>query len=505
MMIKKYEIFNSKYVLCALIGILIFISLYDLFSPPITRTMWRQTQTAMLTDNYVNNHFAINGLYINLQGKDKLMTVNEFPLYNFIVGIFFLLFNHNIFWGKFISLLASIISLIYLFKISNKLFGSSVALLGAMFFIFSPVGMLMRTAFQPDALCLMFLLISVYCLLEWRKQKLMKYFVLFSINLSFASLLKIPLIVPYLPVMILALSYDQGKIRIPKLKEMIIFFIFVIVPLIAWYFYRLKITDFAQRADDAKFLIGDLSRFVHLDYYIKPFFTIISFLWCGTGLLYFILGLRKSTFLDVVLLSGIPFYFIIVPTVSDQYYYYYALLPITALFMARGFILFYGYCVSNRKQMVFYTFMSLFIFSFLLATGFVLRHDDVMMSVAKAVEKNSAPSEFIISINIHDRGVAIGSNNTSLFYLANRKGWAIWGDYNNHEDMLKQIVYLKNKGAKWLAVTWYTSDLEPWFAPYTPKSLRRDPRINGRELYLFLEEKYKSVYLERNYAVMKLQ
>jgi len=89
-----------------ILAILLFsVSLYDLFSPPITPTCARQTWTAMLTENFVKEGFSLKGLYLNVFGNEKKMVVQEFPIYNFITGLFYYYINNNIFWGKFVSLL----------------------------------------------------------------------------------------------------------------------------------------------------------------------------------------------------------------------------------------------------------------------------------------------------------------------------------------------------------------------------------------------------------------
>ena len=106
---------------------------------------------------------------------------------------------------------------------------------------------------------------------------------------------------------------------------------------------------------------------------------------------------------------------------------------------------------------------------------------------------------------MHDRGTAIGSNNTSLFYLADRKGWAIWGDYNDFKEISIQVSSKQKQGAKWLVITWYTPELEPWFANFTPKNLRRDPGVDGKGLYAYLKDNYPVVRVGRNYAVMRLK
>ena len=86
--------------------ILIAVSLPDLFSPPISSTIWRQCQTAMLTENFVKSGFRLHGLTVDIFGDENPMMIQEFPLYHILTGILFKITGINIFWGKLISLLA---------------------------------------------------------------------------------------------------------------------------------------------------------------------------------------------------------------------------------------------------------------------------------------------------------------------------------------------------------------------------------------------------------------
>ena len=260
--------------------------------------------------------------------------------------------------------------------------------------------------------------------------------------------------------------------------------------------------------DDSKFFIGDLNRFFVLGHYIKIAYTSIMLLCCGIGAYFLLLGLKKLSSIQTMLLMGILLYFIIIPTAWYQYYYFYAIVPIISIFMARGYLRLYEYCFNRKLLIIIYCCMILFVCGFVIATGFVLRQDNVMLSAAQAVRDVSDPSELILSINIHDRGIAMGGRNTSLFYLANRKGWPIGsGNYSKFEEILQQIRLNRKKGAKWLVITWYTPDLEPWYAKYTPKAFRRDPGatgVNGKQLFIFLSKNYNTIITKKNYAIMKL-
>ena len=95
-----------------------------------------------------------------------------------------------------------------------------------------------------------------------------------------------------------------------------------------------------------------------------------------------------------------------------------------------------------------------------------------MLNAARAVNQVSSPADFIFSMNLHDRN-DIGGMNTSIFYLAQRKGWNINLQATDLKDIIKQIEAAKHEGARWLVITWYIPELEPWFAAFIPRNLRR--------------------------------
>jgi len=490
-----------------LVGLLILLSVYDLLSPPISPVSFRQTQTAMLTENFVKEGFSLTGLYANFRGPEKVMMVYEFPLYNFIVGLFFLLLGNNIIWAKLVSLICSIVTLLCLVKLVRRLSGETVALCTGLFFIFSPLGLLMNTSVQPDALGLMFLMLALSKLLDWGEQGSLTDFFFFSLALLLSGLAKYPIMVPYLPVIGLTLLFPQRGLRLPAWREMAVFTAIFLVPLMFWYLYRFQLNDPAMTPVSeafSTFLIGDLTRFLSWQFYVKPAYVLGGIICCGAGVLFFLWGLRPLTPREIALVSGIPFYFIVIPTVRDQYYYFYAALPIFAFFMGRGVANFRQWCAGRRLSQIFYGMITLFALGFVVCTTYVLRHDQVVWAAAQAVKKVSAPSDLIFSLNMHDRGNGIGGNNPEMFYLAQRKGWNIQFHSPEMDDIVRQIEAARRKGATWLVVTWYTPDLERWFAPFLPSNLRRYPGVDGYPIFLSLQQRYPVVRDSRNYAVLHL-
>jgi hypothetical protein len=495
----------------ALVFLLVLLSLPDLLSCQFTApTILRQAHTAMLTENFVREGFSLNGLYLNIHGNAKPIAALEFPVYNFIVGLAFKVFNFSPFWGKLVSLAASVITLLCLCRLGQKYFGDAIALFSGLFFILSPLSMMMVTAFQPDAMALMFVLIALLFLDSWRESRSPVKLVLSSAALLLGGLAKYPLMVPYVPLMVGAFFFPENRFRAPKLKEIIIISILFAAPCIAWYTYRGTIThpDFGNPAiERSMFLVGDLSRFLSLEFYLIPAYTLAILACSGIGFFFFIMGVRKISPIRITLLMGIPFYFLIIPTTSVQHYYFFSCTPIVALFMADGFFTFINYCNQKRLVIVKLGGCAVFAAAFLAIGIYVtmLRQDTVMWQAAQATKKISAPGDLIFVMNMHNRTTGFGGNNPTLFYLAGRKGWNISSSFTL-ESSLQQIRTRRSQGAGWAVITWYSPVLEPSVERFIPAffGTTSDPGINGKDYYHEIKKYFPAAMEAENYAILKL-
>ncbi len=509
---------NFKKYCWMLLFLMTLLSLYDLSLQQFTApTILRQAQTAMLTENFVKEGFKINGLYLNIFGNQKPILALEFPVYNFIVGLFFQVFGANLFWGKLISFLASSISLACICRLLKDVYNEKVAAWGGLFFVLSPLGMMMRTAFQPDSVAVMFVLLSLIALREWFYKRSAATMFLFSILLLLGGLAKYPVMVPFLPLISLAFFTKNDRFCLPDIRTILIIATIFVFPFLAWYLSCGHITDasFGNAASDrSMFLLGDLKRFFSPWYYVNPIYSIVMLACSGIGVFFFLSGLRNLSPVGKALLVGIPFYFIIIPTVKDQHYYLFACTPIFAAFMARGWLVLLEICKERQLLLVKNALFIIFAacFSFLSLYAIVLRNDRVMVASAQTVNSLSKPDDLVFAVTMHNRTAIFGGINSTFFYLAKRKGWNVdLGafsklDQNILDRIKKQAETKRIAGAKWMIISWYTSELESPVDAYIPASAKTgvDPGIDGRIVFDMLKKEYATAFQGKNYAVLKL-
>lgn len=492
------------------LGLLLLVALPDLTSPPITPTGLRQVQTYSQTVNFVGSGFSFSGLYLDIDGPTPLHVVHELPVYQSIVGSLFLLFGKSFFAGKLLSLIATLIGVWCAMQLVRKRLGDDVTFRAGLFFVSCPVGLLLISSFQPDALALTIGAISGLALARWREEATRIRWCLFVSCISLSALTKFTVLVPFLPLFLLLVFRRREGWRFLTVFEWLAAIALFVIPFVSWNLYRGTLMDPRFLVDErAMFILGDLRRFLHAVFYVKPALIVGVMVLCGAGVPLVILGMRKLDAVGWALVCGIPFNYVLIPTVADQTYYAWPLMPALAYLAARGTLCLENMVKPAYKRAVLSTIAVLWIAGFSIAAPYTIRNDYVSLEAALAAKRTSAREDLLFVINMHDRGVAIGGFNPTIITLAERKGWNVKFDSAAPAVLRRQIEQKRKAGARWLIATWYSPDLEPWFSPFLPASFGRQPKFNGSlvdglSITQQLAEFYPKIAEGKNYAILQL-
>ena len=477
----------------------------DMIRPPISSTVYRQTQTAMLTRNLVASRFALRGLYVDFLGDKRAGLVQEFPLYNYAAGGLSRLGVPLEQAGKALSLAAFLVSVLLVYRIAGDRYSGTVGFATAVLFIVSPLSMLMRSSFQPDVLSMMFVLLAIRGILLWREKPTVGLLVVGACCLSLAALTKIVVVIPYSIVLALCLFTKGHSVRLPSLAETGIMIVVVVLPVALWYGYAVPhYTEprFLVRAE-SMFLIGDLHRFLVPSLYLKLLFLYGAYLFCAGGVLFAVVGLWRADLQTLGLALGIPFYLVVVPTAAEQHYYSYAILPIACLLMGRGMV-FVGASERRLVRVGFaVTLMSFVVFS-VVAAQYLLRPDAVFYEAGQRVRHISQRHDLVLSLALHDRVYVGQSWYPEMMYFAERNGWDLPLRSLN-EPLLSDVDQYRSKGARWLVLTRYTPTLEPWFVRYIPSQFARRPSVDGDAVEEMLAQRFAEVVHTANISIYDLR
>jgi 4-amino-4-deoxy-L-arabinose transferase-like glycosyltransferase len=493
----------------ALLLLLAILSLPDLFSPPTSPTIFRQTQTYAQTVHFVDGGFAPSALAIDVDGPRPLTLVYEFPLYHAIVGTLFEAFRPSFFWGKLVSLIAALAALSIFVRLARETWGNTVAVWAGFFAASSPITLLMSTAFQPDMLALAFTALSIALLARWRLAPAMGLWLGSLVVLSLAVLTKFPIVVPFVPLLVmLALRSTGGGWRAPAPLEIAAAIAIVAVPFVAWTMSRGTLMATSSFALESRmFFIGDLTRFVNAAVLLKLALIIGAMAICIAGIPLALVGMTRTDSYLRALLAGALLYYVLIPTAAEQTYYALPVVPLLASLMAQGAVRLEHWTSPRRTRAA---IVAGWFAGFAIAAPYTLRHDDISLQAAQAVRANTQPGELIFVMNMHDRGVGIGGTNPSIITLAGRRGWNVQFESADVDRLAAQIDARRADGVRVGVATWFTPDLDPWFARFLPASFSRRPRVNGApvdgsNIADRLSQRYRVANKGANYVVWKLK
>ena len=264
----------SALAVLAIISIGLAVRLYRINQPLLEFFPPRQTQTAEITRNIYKNgwpDFWTPKVRYFTDGK-PIPYVLEFPLYNGIIVILYHLFGPNIIFGRLLSLTFFIISSIIFYKlVQSTINNQQSTILALIFFVFSPLHILVSRTFQPEELAILLLLAAVY----WRSWSIF----------SLAVLVKFPIAL-FFPVLL----FDKKQRK--NMLFSFLKFIVALLPSVVWYLRASKLTvdNHISRAFQA-------ANWLQPKLWISPswYFSLfqIEHIWIFTtlGLLFFILGI----------------------------------------------------------------------------------------------------------------------------------------------------------------------------------------------------------------------
>lgn len=507
---KTIKMKTEILVLVAILLVGVLLAMPDLFAPPLSSTSWRQTQTAMLTENFVRSGFDLKGLSVDILGDLMPAMIYEFPLLNAIVGIFYTVVGTNPIVGKVVSLICFLLSSVLLFSIVKRYYGERVALVAAAFFGLNPLTLLMRTSFQPDFLSLTLMLAALMQLEQWRDRPTWRTLLSFSIFLMLAMLVKFPIVMPFVPVLFL-LFFSEGdrwaRRAAVRLGDIGAIFLITIVPTIVWTFCARELTypPFFESMG-SMFLFGDMNRFVDLSYYLKPSYIYIFYVFSGSGMLYLAFSLKTFTKFEMAIVLGIPLYLVLIPTSSEQHYYQLAVVPGMSFLMGKGFLRLWD---SSRHWWRVWTIVSTgvaFTAMTVICSQYLLREDLIFFSAGRQLRVMTRQDELVLSLALHDRLYIGACWYTQMMYASHRRGWNLASRVAmTPQDVVSEVMTEDHRRAKYLVLTWYSHDLEPWFAEYIPARFRRNPNIDGRTLFRDLSRQFPCVFQGENFGILRLR
>lgn len=424
---------------------------------------WREGDVAAIAKNFYLNGYNIFYPQVDWRADTPGYVQSEFPLYSYVIALFYPIFGVHIIIGRITSLLLSISSLIIMYHLVKHYENKKTALFAMFFLAIAPVFVHMSRNLQPESMVTFFSLASLYFFSKWLdKENSWLYFVLATTTTAFAFLVKMPVVL-YLPFSLLFLGVVKYRLRIFTRWKLWLFLILVLTPFYYWYYIHtvslyektglsFELFDFKmQQTPDEDPMWGPMvyPLYKEIGWYKTVFIRRVFFALGLLGGILALLGIfvkpkNHSGYFTHFLFLGISVFLIFAAKRTFIHHYY--ILPVVipmSIFAARSLSriteLQFLRGSKERNFIRYGVVTGILLYSsimILLHSPIPHRYDPITFEMFSKIDQIIPDNELVVTDMI----------NPSYMYYANIQGWRIPPEGMTFEF----IEYAKERGAKYV-------------------------------------------------------
>lgn len=419
---------GEKLIILLIILAGLTVRLYKLNSPLADWHSFRQVDTSSVARLYSQN--GINLLYPKYHDISRVQSgifnpqgyrFVEFPLFNALQALAYDMFGFLTLesWGRLLSVLFSMISGIFIFKIGSE-FNKFVGIVAMALFFLMPFNIYFSRVVLPEPMAVTFAILSLWFFIKYSRKERMKTIILSALFLSLGVLIK-PYVLFYgLPAGIYFLSKSKYKPFVAiKNKDLIIYLIIVFLPFVLWRFW---ISQFPEGIPFWKWTMnGDGIRFKPAFFY-WIFGERIGKLLLGVwGVVPFSVGLmtaiKQKNSLLIYLAIGSFVYLSFFATANVRHDYYQTLIvPVVTLISAYGS---YYFVREWKKQSIpilgIFAVLAFLISGFQVKEYYKINHPEIIVA-GEALDRIAEKDSLVI---------AAYNGDTAFLYHTKRRGWPV--------------------------------------------------------------------------------
>lgn len=448
---------NKKILIIIVIAFL--LRLIDITFPISGWHSWRQADTAAMARNFYTSGENIFYPQIDWRGETDGFVECEFPLYPYLISIFYHLFGLNEMIGRLFSVLSSLFLIFGIYLLVKNIINEKTALAASLIYAILPLNIYFNRTFMPDTLMMTFFIWGIYFFLRWIDFEKISDFILSLVFIALTALLKLPSLYVGLPLAYLAYKKYGAKTFINFKILIFTFLVFLFVFL--WYYHAHQL----QTLTGLSFGIWTpgTNKWFMFDMLVKPsFYNDLIFKSLAerhltyAGFILFIWGIflkrqnKREVMFDFLLIAIVIFFLIVPEGNLSQEYYQLPFNIVASVFISKVIIKYYDKIInfksvilSGRDKFAFVIIVLclvlLPILSALRLNNFYKQEntDAVIFEMSEKIKSVSNAKDLIITVS---------EGNPVFLYNADRKGWVC----NASEINKNYLEEKKSKGVKFL-------------------------------------------------------
>jgi uncharacterized membrane protein (UPF0136 family) len=404
---------------------------------------WRQCLTDMIARNFWQRDLSMWYPQVDMAGDLTGIIGSEFPLYNFLIYIFYEVFGQAHWYGRLINLAVSSAGIYFFYKLVRGWLNERTALYASLVLL-SSVWFAFSRKIMPDTFSVSLVLMGLYLLTIYLEKRRLLHLLGFGVFVALGVLVKIPALslLAAIPIM---LVYKNNNRRTQVIVLGTTFL--AVLPALWWYFYW--VPDLVRRYEFPLFFPKSLSEGVLeilpiWDQYLEKFYfnALLSYVGIACAVFGLVVFFRKKE--TGALMAGLAVTLVFIlftfktgavfPTHS---YYIVPFVPVLAVLAGNG--------IAQLSGKWAWIVIALVVVEGIgnQAHDFFIRDNQLHKLGLEELMDNHIPKEALIVLN--------GGQSPQEMYFANRRGWSLTGE----ELVYERIVELKESGARFLVVNKY--------------------------------------------------
>lgn len=399
------------------------VRLPSITAPIIGAHSWRQADTAAMARNYVQVDGAFASPRVDWGGGR--IVESEFPIYQYVVSLFYLLFGVQEIIGRLLSIAASLLTLVFFFFLARRLSNDSIAWWSTLIIALLPLQVFYGRAFMPEATMLMFTVLGILLFLRWQEHQSLVTLAGSAVAIALACLIKITSL--YLGVLMIFLCWQQFGWKFIFKLELWIYAFFVLLSVALWYYHAHQnylnggVTVGIWEYGSDKW--GNWGMLIQPEFWNRIFFQSLAerhLTWAGFLIFVTSFFLPRVNAREVVVyawLAAVLFYFIVVAKGNfvHEYYQLPFIFP-AAILMGKTFHHFFAPDTRRWKSsLVGLAGIGIIVLGALRLNTYWNYENPSTSSdfqLARTIEAQTPPSEFVCLL----------TKDPTVLYLSNRKG-----------------------------------------------------------------------------------
>jgi 4-amino-4-deoxy-L-arabinose transferase-like glycosyltransferase len=311
---------------------------------PVDRTSWREADIAAIARNYQRE--GLNPFFprIDWRGNGPGYAEMELPVLPWSMALLYEIFGVQVVIGRLLSYLFALLTLLVFFKLARYLLPPMGAVIASLFFVLSPIVVVISSALQSESLMLLAYVTAVYAFIRWLDDDSRLHFVLAICATAMAILAKAS--AAHIGLLFAFLLFQRQGFAALKNWRTWVFGIGSLLPGILWYrhAHKLYLTygNSLGVSNETHWAGWDL--FTNADFIRGILHTEWFSVWMPAGVLVVLFGLVIDRRARVVALSAawfasvFVFYLIAARTTGDAwaFYYHVVAVPPVALLVGHG-------------------------------------------------------------------------------------------------------------------------------------------------------------------------